>query len=139
MSVKAKRAARRESFSPRAACRHFLPCCKFWIFFLASSLAAFRRSALYGVFSLKLNRPFLISNVRHPFSSSSTNRHSDGYFLEYSFKRFLRQGILYQCLHLGGKYAPSQENPAGQNTIPVCSEYPDTSEFQDIRKHADYM
>lgn len=28
---------------------------------------------------------------------------------------------------------------AQPKAIPVCSEYPDTSEFQDIRKHADYM
>ena len=88
MSIKTEKTARRETFSPRAACHHFLSCCKFWIFFFANSLAAFRRSALYGAFSLKLNRPFLISNVRQPFSSSSTNRHSVGYFAAYSLNLF---------------------------------------------------
>ena len=70
--------------SPWAIYDQFLPWCKFLIFFFANSLVTFRRSALYEAFSLKLNRPFQISNVRHPFSSWSTNWHSDGYFATHS-------------------------------------------------------
>ena len=66
-----------------------IPLLRFLVFFFASALAACFRSSLYGGVSRKLNRPFRTSKVLHPLPSSSSWRHSVGYFSAKAARRFL--------------------------------------------------
>ena len=63
---------------------------------ISCSLAALRRSSLYGAVRRKLNLPFSISKVSPPCSSSSVWRQHCGYFAANAVSRFLRS-VLWVC------------------------------------------
>lgn len=80
---------------------HFASPLSFLMLFFARSLAALRRSSLYGAVSLKQNLPLRISKVRQPFSSSSISLHSPGYCPAYLVSLFLRSVLYVQTSMIG--------------------------------------
>ena len=98
-------------------------------FFLASSLATFRRSSEYGEVRRTANRLRSISKVRPPCSSSSVSLHKSGYSTAYFASRFLRGSIVRLDFDGftgfveidAGRFLPLGQSGFHIASIPACS------------------